>query len=452
MHRHPLLRSSALRLTALSLSALVPSCQRYAPAPLNASSSLESYRTTSLNSPEIAQALRKANLAPSGSWDVPKLAAAAEGSNLTIRRTRADWEATRAAIEMAGTKPPVGVSLDLQHASNSLLPWTYGFLLDYTFETGGKKTARLMKARVDADAAALEIAKARWDVRTAISLAYVDRLAAESRSKTLANASVALAAWEEAVKHIADAGQTGRFEELTLNRERAILERDSAEAAKQIRTADAALAQAMGLRTMELASVSLKHLPASPPPPPSLDSLQRNAALGRPDVLSKLAAYAVSEAALRIEVTNQYPDLRLGPGYSYDQGQHKWLLSPGTSILPDLNRAGLAQAEAARKAAAAAFLEAQNLALGEVSTAWTEYSGSLGQVQKAESLEQKSIGVAAGQQSLVDGGVGNRADLLQVRYQAAQDQVAVDAAKFQAWRALVLLQDATRYRWNGSNF
>jgi outer membrane protein TolC len=33
-----------------------------------------------------------------------------------------------------------------------------------------------------------------------------------------------------------------------------------------------------------------------------------------------LAQYAVAEADLRVEITKQYPDLELAPGYSWDQG------------------------------------------------------------------------------------------------------------------------------------
>ena len=54
-------------------------------------------------------------------------------------------------------------------------------------------------------------------------------------------------------------------------------------------------------------------------------------------MLAALDAYAASEAALRLELARQYPDLHLGTGYQFDQGQNKWGL--GLSLeLPVMNR------------------------------------------------------------------------------------------------------------------
>ena len=48
-----------------------------------------------------------------------------------------------------------------------------------------------------------------------------------------------------------------------------------------------------------------------------------------------LAEYAVAEADLRVEITKQYPDLELAPGYSWDQGLHRWIAA---LALPNLLR------------------------------------------------------------------------------------------------------------------
>jgi outer membrane protein TolC len=51
-----------------------------------------------------------------------------------------------------------------------------------------------------------------------------------------------------------------------------------------------------------------------------------------------LQDYTASQAALQAEIAKQYPDLRLGPGYDWDQGDHKWLLLGISLTLPILNR------------------------------------------------------------------------------------------------------------------
>ena len=52
--------------------------------------------------------------------------------------------------------------------------------------------------------------------------------------------------------------------------------------------------------------------------------MRRQALQRRPDVRADLADYAASEAALRIEIAKQYPDIHLDTGCEYDRGLQKW--------------------------------------------------------------------------------------------------------------------------------
>ena len=80
--------------------------------------------------------------------------------------------------------------------------------------------------------------------------------------------------------------------------------------------------------------------------------------------MGALADFAASQATLRLEIAKQYPDVRLSPGYQYDQGDNKWSL--GLSVdLPVLNRnqGPIAEAKARRSEAAARFNAVQAKAL-----------------------------------------------------------------------------------------
>ena len=406
----------------------------------------------SLNSPEVYDELAREHMVRNGDWDMDRLMVAADVVNPGIRRAHAEWEAARAGEAVAATRPPIGVSLDLQHASKAASPWTYGLLLDVPIETGGKRNARMMRASAEANGAAIGMAKTRWDLQRVVAQQYITRLEQEARLDGLKKNSEVLATWEAAVKSSAELGEGGRMEELTVARERATLERDMADAERQARNASAALARALGVPENEVAGLSLRPLPRELPTAPSLSSLQSRAAVARPDVLEKLAAYAACEAALKLEIANQYPDVHLSPGYSFDQGQRKWLLSPTASILPDLNGAGIAKARADREVAAAAFDEVQNAALGDVSAAWRDLNGSLELARKARAVMRNSEEMAVARQDLLDGGDGDRLALLQTRYLAAQDQLAAVEAGYQAWRALAVLQDAVRAEVPGLEF
>ena len=67
------------------------------------------------------------------------------------------------------------------------------------------------------------------------------------------------------------------------------------------------------------------------------------ALLGRSDILSALADYAASQAALQLAVAKQYPDVHLTPGYSWNAGgagendagiQRNWAALDAIELVP----------------------------------------------------------------------------------------------------------------------
>ncbi len=81
--------------------------------------------------------------------------------------------------------------------------------------------------------------------------------------------------------------------------------------------------------------------------------MRRRVALNRLDIERALVTYAGGEAALRLEVARQYPDLTLRPGYHFEPADTVWAVGLAM-LLPvlDRNEAGIAQAEARRQALA----------------------------------------------------------------------------------------------------
>lgn len=199
-------------------------------------------------------------------------------------------------------------------------------------------------------------------------------------------------------------------------RERATYERDEADARRQVKIAEAALGKAFALPANEVAGITLRPLPETIPAISLLTHWERQAALKRPDVLAGLADYAVADAAMRLEIRKQYPDLNLNSDPSFDQGQTKWLLGPSLSILPDLNRAGIGQARSKLAASRAAFEEIQTGALTDVSSAWADYRGSLDQLEKARNLAAKSRDFSKMQKELMKVGEGSRLAVLQYQF------------------------------------
>jgi outer membrane protein TolC len=81
-------------------------------------------------------------------------------------------------------------------------------------------------------------------------------------------------------------------------------------------------------------------------------ALRRRALTGRSDVQGLLAEYRAAESAVRLEVAKQYPNLLLGPGYTFDTGNQAYELTLAAAAeLPifNQNQGPLAEAEARRR-------------------------------------------------------------------------------------------------------
>src|SRR5207249_2670968 len=97
-----------------------------------------------------------------------------------------------------------------------------------------------------------------------------------------------------------------------------------------------AIAESLGLPAQSLAGITfdLNSVVPAADRLPFLTSAEarRRALTGRTDILMALAEYAAAQAALQVEVARQYPDVHLGTGYQWDQGDNKWSIGLGTEI------------------------------------------------------------------------------------------------------------------------
>ena len=129
-----------------------------------------------------------------------------------------------------------------------------------------------------------------------------------------------------------------------------------------------------------------------PPAPATLDGLadwRRDAAASRSDVLRAIADYDLAEAALRLEVAKQYPEVRIGPAYNYDHGVNKLPFNLSLTLPTfDLNQRAIAQAEAARTAAGRTLELTQANALAAVDAAAAARTAARPQAARAAARAQ----------------------------------------------------------------
>jgi len=368
-----------MRRALASLGALVVlhGCVRYVPQPIEPAVHAGAYRTRRLSDPRLLDWVsRWADRPAAGRWTDRQLALAALGLRAELARARAEWRAALAAERTAGARPSPGVIADVERAvsgSEGASPWVVALGALWTVELGGKRGARLQRARARSAMAEAELRRTAW------------RIANETRAAALALASAdaerADAEREAGTLTKVQSLERARYEEAALTA--AELARTAAEVQEARFRSSAAQAAAIDARAALAALTAL--------PPAALDGAEVEGEPGigcaslvtlgddsvaalaltrRPEMGGALAEYAVAEAGVRGEVARQYPDLDLGPGFIWDQGVHRWTL---TLALPNLlkfrNRSAIDEALAGRAAAAARVAEIQDVLLGDAARA-----------------------------------------------------------------------------------
>ena len=298
------------------------------------------------------------------------------------------YEAQAAAVT-AGARP--NPTLNIAPG----IPSPYLLTLDFVvpIETAGKRGHRIQVARGLDQAARFDLADAAWKVRSGVRMALLNYL--------LASLSLDLLRCEESVRHeqvspLEQRFAVGEIPRPDVDRTRIELSRTHlaiSTAEGQIAEAKAALAASIGIPVAGLQGLNFSW--ADLDSPPSADSLspeqiQRDAVLNRLDVRRALAQYATAEADLQLEISKQYPDVQIGPGYTYEEKNNFFTVGLSTTLpIFNRNQGPIAEAEARRKEAAATFLEKQAQVIAGSERALALYVAALKELAEADESLRK---------------------------------------------------------------
>lgn len=362
--------------------------QRYHPqviSPQAAASSLEARR---LVDPGLRRFL-EANLHrpleswPLKSWDLRTLTLAAYYFSPELETVRARVAAAEAAEITAGARPNPTLSV------SPGVPSPYLFELDFAvpIETHGKRGIRIERAQNLSEAARLGLANTAWKVRGDVRCALTNYFLTVRQAELLREADRLGSAQVRLLDERLAAGEISRpgvdSSRLALANTQVALRA----AEGRIPESKAALAAAIGIPVAALDNVEL----AWPgfENPPSIESLsperiQREAVLNRLDIRQALANYAAAESNLKLEIAEQYPDFKIGPGYRFEEADN--FFTVGFSVtLPVFNRnqGPIAEAEARRKEAAASFLATQAQVIAQSEAALARYRSAVNELAEA---------------------------------------------------------------------
>ena len=439
-----------------SLASLLAGCASFQPKPISPSDTVAALEARTLDNLGLRDFIRQnraqdAAAWPPNSWDLTLLALAAFYYHPDLDVARARWGVAEAGSVTAGMLPNPSMGVSAQHnasAGSSVSPWTLGWNLDIPLETAGKRRYRVAQSQHLSEAARLNLAASAWKVYSRVRSSLVNLYSARE--------STALLQGQEAlqthiVKLLEQRLALGEISQPVVTLARIALQqtllalRDSQRQESQARVE---LASAMGLPVSSLTGIALSFDEMTEIPNPAglpLAEVRREALLNRADVLAALAEYGASQSALQLALAKQYPDLHLGPGYTWDQGAIKWAL--GLSLtLPVLNRneGPIAEAEARRKQAAASFTALEAHSIGEIDLALAAYRATARKLTTADGLLRDQEKRQRAMQARFRVGDGDRLTLAETRLEILSAQLARLGAFVQGQQSLGQLEDAVQ--------
>ena len=429
---------------AMLACALLAGCASYAPRPLHPRRSASALRQRSLSDPRLLRFLaveQHRSGAPRWNLATLSLVAVYERPDMPIARERLG-EARAAAITAAELpNPTLSIAPTYDTTSHG---WKAGPLIDFLLEPYGARPARIARAHALAEAARQGIAIASWNLRAHVRSALIELWSSRVALRLAEQRSALAARYRAALEQRLRAGMVSAaaLSAATLDWQRAELR--LAEGRRRERLARAALARAIGVPERALHGIRLDlRAIAHPRRPGRLEGLVGAALVSRPDVLQALARYQAAQQALRLAVAQQYPWFEIGPGYHYDQGDNKFIVSISLPLpLFNHNQGPIAQARAARRLAAEQFIAVQARALAGIDQARADWHASESELLRARRLRAAATRQLGRQRARYAAGSIGRLRLLGAELAFVQARQLTLAASLHQRRALGALESA----------
>ena len=436
------------------LAALLSACVHYTPRPRPPERIAVGFTQRTLSDPQLRALLERqlpARAWPRPQWDRADLLVAMLYFNDGLAAGRASARVATAGTRTAREHPNPTVTLMSEYANqhDGAPLWLWAVVTDWLLDAGARRGARIALAELAAQRAGYDLAELTWKQRGALRRAAADLLITEREIALRETVNTDRQAQLDMARRRLEVGAASRGDLDRLVRDALQDEQQLHDARRRASLARSALAVAVGVPVKVLAGLKLGWEQLDDPP--AVDALQLERArdealLARADVHGAVVAYGTAEQALRLEVARQYPDVHLGPAYTWDHGIRRYQFNLGLT-LPLMNRNAGAIGEAeARREEAGAHLEAT------VALAWQEIDEAIRQCQlaRARLTEVRGPVYDAAQRIYAqtargfDAGANDRTELVAARVAHTLAELQVLDAVRTAQEALATLEDALR--------
>lgn len=365
-------------------------------SPLKISS--QDYESRRLNNPDLQKYMEnifgtKIKDPSNNLWDLDELTLAAFYYHPDLDLARAQYATTYAGIKRASAGQNWLLQNQPRYSSNSrrdLSPWYTQNFLSFVIETGGKKKHRIKAAKHIAEVSHMNISQTAWLVRSRLRTNLISTLIAKKKINLLEGA---LGQQNALVKGMERKVLLGENSGLDLNqtkmKQQETLQQLNA-AKKLYQESFAALASSIGITVDSLENIELDDSWLESPE--SLEDISRmdlrkEALLGRIDVIALLEEYQAADANLRLAASQKYPDIRIGPGYLWNQGQNFWALVLDLFFTNVYSAKGaVEEALAKRNEVATRFNALQAKIISDIDQAYLSYQAALEELKSSGKL------------------------------------------------------------------
>ena len=387
---------------------------------------------------------------PPQRWGLRELTFVALYFHPDMRTARARAAVARTQLESAGLPQALGARLKPEYHGRELPedngPWTLGLELEIPLTAEHKREARVARSAFLADAAEIDIAAAAWSVRARVRDRFIEL---ESSRDALASIEAQVTARREVLALVdrrVQAGMLSAYEQSAQRWQLAQLELARDREAAHVQRALGELAQSLGLPLEVVAAMDLRF---DVKPPDAFETgaveLRRLALQNRLDVHRKLLEFGAADEEVKLSVAGQNPDITLGPGYSWDQGDNVWSLAVGFSLPSGARaRTAIREAEAQRELLAQQFQATQIAAMAATEGAAAQYRSARGRVAAAQRQAQLQQEQEARIVRQFDAGAADRLQRVTARIDFLAAQYILREAQTESTRALAQLEDAVQ--------
>jgi outer membrane protein TolC len=360
---------------------------------------------------------------PPPKWNLEALTVVAFYYHPALQTARARWETALAGVETAGAHPNPTVTLSPGYdfsAVSPASPWIPGLTLDFPIETAGKRGIRRAQARRLAWAARFDLLNLCSELRSNVHAAYIETSAANDRVKLIEEELKTQKSIDQLLEQRLSAGAIASSELLPMRINLLKLQGELGAARRLLSEGRRRLAEALGVPQKALVNLELKQ-EENPEIRgekllDSMAALRAKVLRQRFNLLAALARYEASQESLQLEIARQYPDIRLGSGYQWDQGDHKWNLSIGLDLpLLNQNQGPIAEARARREEAAAQVIELQSAVIQEIDSAAARCRLALDEMTQARKIASRLMEQEDSAAERLQAGAADRLELASVQ-------------------------------------